>query len=235
MNIRGSVAFVTGANRGLGLAIAQALLDAGARKVYAGARNPEQIELPGVVPIRLDVTDAGQVAAAAAQCQDTQLLVNNAGIGGSMGFLSGETIETARRIFETNYYGLIRMSQAFAPVLAANGGGAVANILSVAAWTATDRIGVYASSKAAAWSFTNVLRTQLRAQQTLVVGLHAGFIDTGLARQVEAHKSQPDDVARQLLEAIEAGREEVLADRKSRLVKQGLSAEPGVYLAPFPD
>ena len=181
MNIKHSVAFVTGANRGLGLAFARALLARGASKVYAGVRNPEGVDIPGVIAVRLDVTDPASVAAAAAQCGDVTLLVNNAGIARVMpSMLDAQLADVAREVFETNYYGVMNVSQAFAPVLAANGGGAIVNVLSDAVWVARPFLSAYAASKAAAWSFTNALRIELRGQHTLVQGVHVGFMDTDM-------------------------------------------------------
>jgi NAD(P)-dependent dehydrogenase (short-subunit alcohol dehydrogenase family) len=137
MRIQGSVAFITGASRGLGLAFARELLGRGVKKVYAGVRNPDSIDLPGVVPVKADVTDPASVSAAAARCGDVTLLINNAGIGRvNAGALDPALIYSAREIFETNFYGMVRASQAFAPVLSANGGRAMVNVLSDATWFA---------------------------------------------------------------------------------------------------
>jgi NAD(P)-dependent dehydrogenase (short-subunit alcohol dehydrogenase family) len=230
MKIENSVALVTGANRGIGLAFARALLARGARKVYAGARDPDSVTLPGVVPIRLDVTNPAQVAAAVRACGDLTLLVNNAGIANFGGFLATEAEESARAQLETNFFGPLRLTQGFAPVLAAHGGGAVLNVLSVASWINRPQLAVYGASKSAAWGLTNGLRHELRPQGTQVLGLHVGFVDTDLTRGIDAPKSSADDVVRITLDALEAGAEEVLADEITRQVKQGLSATPGVYL-----
>jgi NAD(P)-dependent dehydrogenase (short-subunit alcohol dehydrogenase family) len=230
MRIENSVALVTGANRGLGLAFVQALLGAGARKVYAGARNPAAVTAKGVQPVRLDVTRPEEVASAAAECGDVNLLVNNAGIALGKSFLSAEGIEAARAEIETNYLGPLAISRAFAPVLARNGGGAIVNVNSVLSWINNSAFATYSASKSAAWSLTNGLRNELRGQGTHVLAVHVGFMDTEMASQVQASKTNPADVARQVLAALEAGREELLADDITRRVKQGLSAEPAVYL-----
>jgi NAD(P)-dependent dehydrogenase (short-subunit alcohol dehydrogenase family) len=229
MNIKGSVAFVTGANRGLGLAFAQALLAAGARKVYAAARDASSIALPGVIPISLDITDAAAVAAAAKRAGDVDLLINNAGILRSAPLVSSDSDQRAE--MDTNFFGTLAVSRAFAPILKTNGGGALVNVLSVLSWVNLPGTALYSASKAAAWSLTNALRQELRAQGTLVVALHVGYMDTDMARNVQSPKSAPLDVARQVLDAVEAGRDEVLADAISRQVKAGLTAEPPVYLA----
>jgi NAD(P)-dependent dehydrogenase (short-subunit alcohol dehydrogenase family) len=230
MKIRDSVAFVTGANRGIGLAFAQELLAGGARKVYAAARQPERITLSGVERVRLDVTNPEDVAAAARQCTDVNLLINNAGIALWTGFLAPDSIEAARSEMETNYYGPLLLSRAFAPVLAKNGGGAIVNLLSVLSWVAVPSAGTYSASKAAAWALTNWLRTALREQGTQVVGVHAGPVDTDMASEITLPKVKPIFVVRQALSAVEAGRDEVLADEVTRQVKAGLSDREGIYL-----
>lgn len=228
MKLENATVLVTGANRGLGLAFAREALLRGARKVYAGARDPDSVTLAGVEPIRLDVTRAEDVAAAARRCGDVTVLVNNAGIAAVGGFLEPDSLEATRRHLETNFFGPLRLSQAFAPVLAANGGGALLNVLSVVSWVHPPVLGSYAASKSAAWALTNTLRLELRAQGTQVLGMHVGFVDTDLARGFEAPKSTPDAVVSRTFDALEAGADEALADDMSQQVRQGLSA--GVYL-----
>ncbi len=232
MKIQNAVALVTGANRGLGLAFTQALLTAGASKVYAAARDPASVKQAGVVPVRLDVTNAGEVAAAAGELGDVTLVINNAGIIRGSGFLGETGIEAVRAELETNFFGPVHVSRAFAPILARNGGGAIVNVLSALSWVAFPSSSTYSASKAAAWAFSNGLRNELRGQGTQVLALHVGYMDTDMVRDVAAPKSKPDDVARQVLEALEAGKSEILADEVSRRIKQNLSAEPGVYLVP---
>jgi NAD(P)-dependent dehydrogenase (short-subunit alcohol dehydrogenase family) len=232
MKIQNAVALVTGANRGLGLAFARGLLAAGARKVYGAARDPSAITLPGVQAIQLDVTRDDDVAAAARAHGDVDLVINNAGIARGSGLLAVGTIEALRAELETNVFGPLAVSRAFAPVLARNGGGAIVNVLSALSWVSLPSIATYSASMAAAWSIPNGLRNELRAQHTQVLAVHAGYIDTDLARHVTGPKVAPDDVVRAVLAALEAGQDEVLADEVSRQVKHGLSAEPGVYLVP---
>lgn len=232
MEIQNSVALVTGANRGLGLAFTQALLAGGARKVYAAARDPATVKQPGVQPVRLDVTDPAQVAATAAELGDVTLVINNAGIIRGSGFLGEKGVEAVRAELETNFFGPIHVSRAFASILARNGGGAIVNVLSALSWVAFPSSSTYSASKAAAWAFSNGLRNELRGQGTQVLALHVGYMDTDMVREVAAPKSKPEDVARQVLEALEAGKSEILADEVSRRLKQNLSAEPGVYLLP---
>ncbi len=230
MNIEGSVALVTGANRGLGKVLAEQLRAKGARKVYAGARDPGKITYPGVTPVKLDVTSAADVAAAAAALGDVNLVINNAGIA-PFGTLAGDpSLEAARAVMETNYFAPLRVANAFAPILAKNGGGALVNMLSVLSWITFPSLGAYCASKSAAWALTNALRHELKAQKTLVIGVHAGLIDTDMAAGVDAPKVSPEQVAAAILEAVAAGREEVLSDETSRQVKSALSSEPGPYL-----
>lgn len=232
MKIKDSVALVTGANRGLGLAFTQALLAGGARKVYAAARDPASVKQAGVEPLRLDVTNAGEVAAAARDLGDVSIVINNAGIIRGSGFLGENGVEAVRAELETNFFGPVHVSRAFAPILARNGGGAIVNVLSALSWVAFPSSSTYSASKAAAWAFSNGLRNELRGQGTQVLALHVGYMDTDMVRDVAAPKSKPEDVARQTLEALEAGQSEILADEVSRRIKQNLSAEPGVYLMP---
>jgi len=229
--LTGSVALVTGANRGLGRAFARALLDAGAAKVYAGVRDPESVVDPDVVPLRLDVTDPEQVAAAAAALTDVTIVINNAGIGSGTSALDPGALANARAELEVNYLGTLAVAQAFAPALAANGGGALVNMLSAASWLSIPAISTYSASKSAQWSITNALRVALRDQGTLVVGVHAGYVDTDLAAHVAGPKIAPEDVARQTVAAIAAGEEEVLADDTSRAVKAALSGDLALLYA----
>ncbi|HSV61330.1 MAG TPA: SDR family oxidoreductase [Variovorax sp.] len=232
MKIEGSVVFVTGANRGLGLAYARAALAAGAKKVYAAARDPASIQLEGVVPVALDVTRADQVEAAACACGDVTLLINNAGISRSAGLLgSPDAFEAARAELETNVFGPWAMTRAFAPALKANGGGAVVNVLSVLSWLSLPGAATYCVSKSAAWSLSNGLRNELRGQGTRVTSVHIAFMDTDMASKIPGDKISPDEVARQTFEAVEAGLPEVLADAVTRQVKAGLVAQPPAYAA----
>ena len=230
MKIDNAVALVTGANRGIGLAFTRALLARGARKVYAAARDPASVTLPGVEPIRLDVTKPDEVAAAAARAGDVSLLINNAGIGQPDDILAPESEANARRHLETNFFGVLRTSQAFAPVLAANGGGALLNVLSIASWINGGQLTTYAASKSAAWSLTNALRHALAKQRTQVLALHMAFVDTDLVRTIDAPKTSPDEIVARALEALAAGLDEVLADERTRMIKQGLTAARPSYL-----
>ena len=230
MKLQDATLLITGANRGIGLAFAREALARGARKVYAGARDPARVTLPGVEPIALDVNDEVQVAEAARRCRDVTLVINNAGIANFGNFLAGDGVESARRQMETNFFGPLRIAQAFAPVLASHGGGGILNVLSVASWINSPMLSVYGASKSAAWALTNGLRHDLRAQGTQVLALHMGFVDTDMTQGIEMPKSAPDTVVRRAFDALEADAEEVLGDELTQQVKRGLSAEPGIYL-----
>lgn len=234
MDIRNSTVFITGANRGLGLAYAREALARGARKVYAAARDPAGVTLPGVVPVRLDVTKPEEIAAAAEAAGDVTILINNAGIASTGSLFKPGALAEARAMLETNYFGPLQVSQAFAPVLARNGGGAIVNVLSVASWISGPLLPLYAASKSAAWSLTNALRIELAGQGTRVLGLHAGFIDTDLTRGLDAPKSTPEAIVKETYDGLAAGLEEVLADEISRNVHAGFNATPPLYLQARP-
>jgi NAD(P)-dependent dehydrogenase (short-subunit alcohol dehydrogenase family) len=225
MELAGATALVTGANRGLGAAFVRGLLAAGARTVYAGARNPVESATAGVVPVRLDITDPDQVADAARRLTDVTLVINNAGVFHGVHALDDGVEAALRADLETNVFGTLAVSRAFAPVLAGNGGGGLVNVLSVASWRSLPLFAAYGASKAAAWSLTNSLRLELRPRGTQVVAVHAGYLDTDMAASVNAPKTAPDDVVAKVLDALQTGREEVLVDEVSHLVKAGLAAD----------
>jgi NAD(P)-dependent dehydrogenase (short-subunit alcohol dehydrogenase family) len=222
MQIEGAAALVTGANRGLGAAIAQALVDGGAR-VYGGARDTATITSQDVIPVLLDVTSLDDIASAARTCGDVSIVVNNAGILRSSTSLAEGAVAAARAELETNFFGSMQMARAFAPVLRENGGGALVNVLSVLSFISMPQGATYSASKSAAWSLTNALRIELRRQGTLVVAVHAGFIDTDMAAGVTGEKVSPESVAAQIVGALTNGDEEVLADSTSQMVKASLA------------
>ncbi|MFI7586925.1 SDR family oxidoreductase [Spongisporangium articulatum] len=227
MEISGSVALVTGANRGLGAEFVKALLAAGAAKVYAASRAGADPNLPGVVPVKLDVTDTASVAALAEELRDVSIVVNNAGTLAATQ-LTGTDLESTlgavRENVETNTLAPLALTQAFAPVLAANGGGAVVNVLSVLSWFVLSPEGAgYSASKAAAWQLTNAQRILLRGNGTQVLAVHVGFMDTDMARNAPGPKLPPAQAAELVLAALRDGREEVLLDDVSRHVQAGLA------------
>lgn len=230
MKIKDAVALVTGANRGIGLAFAQALLGRGARKVYVGARNPASVTQAGVQVLRLDVTKPTDVAAAAAQASDVSLVINNAGIAQPGGILAADSEDVARRLMETNFFAMLRVSKAFAPILKANGGGALLNVLSIASWLNVGSLAAYSASKAAAWSLTNALRIELAGQNTQVMALHMGYVDTDLTRGLDVPKTSPELIVRRALDGLESGADEVLADDVTAQFKQGMTAARPSYL-----
>ncbi|MGW0994585.1 SDR family oxidoreductase [Streptomyces sp. NPDC002520] len=227
MEIKGSIALVTGANRGIGHAFARALLDRGAAKVYAGVRDPAGVNDEDLTPLRLDVTEPEEVDAAAAAAGDVTIVINNAGVGGFDTELLTGPLDGARQAMEVNFFGTWNVSRAFAPVLARNGGGALVNMLSAASWAPRPEYPGYAASKAAQWSLTGALREGLREQGTLVVGVHAGFVETELSSFTDAPKITATDVAELTMDALANNQVEVLADERTRQVKQALSQPPG--------
>ncbi|MEU8257554.1 SDR family oxidoreductase [Micromonospora inaquosa] len=228
MQISGSIALVTGANRGIGRHFAQQLLERGAAKVYATSRNPQQIDIPGVERLRLDITDPRSVEEAAAAAPDVTLLVNNAGIATFTNLVNGD-LSTIRSELDTHFWGTLSMVRSFAPVLGANGGGAILNVLSAMSWFSHDGANAYGVAKAAEWSLTNGVRLELAGQGTLVTGLHLGAADTDMMASYEGAKMDPADVVRAALDGIEAGRLEVLADEWSTHVKASLANDPSAF------
>jgi NAD(P)-dependent dehydrogenase (short-subunit alcohol dehydrogenase family) len=221
MDISASTALVTGANRGFGKALAAELISRGAR-VYAGARDPGSVSLPGTIPVALDITDPASVAAAAEVAADVTLLVNNAGIGTGASLLDGD-LNKLRLEMDTHFFGTLAVTRAFAPKIAANGGGSILNILSALSWISFPGVGGYCAAKSAEWSLTNALRQELAPQGTRVSALHVGYMDTDMARAVTAAKSDPAEIARLALDGIEAGDTEIIADDISKLALAGLS------------
>ncbi|MET0701375.1 MAG: SDR family oxidoreductase [Mycobacterium sp.] len=226
MKIQGSVALVTGANRGLGRHFAEQLLSRGAAKVYAAARRPDSVTLDGVVPLHIDLTDQASIDAAAEAATDVTLLVNNAGVYTPGGVLSAPMADI-RAEMDTNYYGTLAVTRAFAPYLIANAPAAILNVLSVLAWYHPEGFGAYAAAKAASWAQTDVVREELASHGVDVTALHVGFMNTDMVAAIDAPKEDPGVVAALALDGVEHGLIEVLADQLSRDVKSQLSADRG--------
>jgi NAD(P)-dependent dehydrogenase (short-subunit alcohol dehydrogenase family) len=215
-------ALVTGANRGLGRRFAVDLVARGA-KVYAGARRPETVDIPGVIPVALDITDPESVRRAADIASDVNVLVNNAGVSTQANLLSGAMADI-RLEMETHFFGTLQVTRAFAPVIEDNGGGAILNVLSVLSWAHAAKFGAYAAAKAAGWAMTDALREELAPRGVHVAALHVGFMDTDMAEFVPPEqKLDPAVVAEQALDGLFAGEPEILADELSRTVKAQLS------------
>jgi NAD(P)-dependent dehydrogenase (short-subunit alcohol dehydrogenase family) len=213
MDIEGKIALVTGANRGLGRAFAEALLEAGAAKVYAGARDLSAVIDPRVTPIQVDVTSLRDIAAAAATCTDIEILINNAGAMLATPVIAENSEDVLRREMEVNVFGMLAMSKAFAPVLARNGGGVLVNMLSVVSWYVYPFNSTYCATKHAALAVTDGLRIQLREQGTIVIGVYAGLIDTEMGATLSSGpKTSPRQVAEKTIQGIRSGIEHVVAD-----------------------
>ena len=233
----GSVALVTGANRGIGLAFVRELAARGARKVYAGVRAPDEItdefkELPAEI-VPLDVTDLAAVQAAAVACPDVSLLVNNAGLFTNTRLVLTGDPDAARREMEVNYFGVLNMTRAFAPVLAANGGGYIANVLSVAGAFPAPFMGGYSPAKAAALFLSSITRSELADQGTEVIALIVGSVDTRMAAHVAGRKEDPADIARAGLDALDRGEhvadtDFMAVDARARYARDPIRYERGM-------
>lgn len=232
MEIKNSVALVTGTNRGVGRAIVQALVAAGASKVYAAARNTAGVQdlvaAAGgkVEAIQLDITNEAQVAAAAAHCKDLTLLVNNAGTNHASGCISADSLAYARAEMETNYFGTLAMCRAFAPVLKANGGGALVNVVSIVAKATIPAYGSYSASKGANLRMTESVRAELAAQNTAVHAVMTGAVDTDMAAGYDGPKNTPAEVAQAILNGVQQGEEDVYVGDMTGWINGALKEDP---------
>lgn len=230
--VKDTVVFVTGANRGIGRAIAQEAVARGASRVYAAARNTDGVQdlvdahPDTVVAIKLDVTNAGQIAAAATAASDTQILINNAGVAKGGGFVYGHNADGARLEMETNYFGPLNVSRAFADSIVTNGNGAVATVASVGGLTNFPLAATYSASKAAAHSLCQGMRAELRPQGVAVFGIYPGPIDTDMAAGIEFDKESPENVAKRIFDDMEDGIEDITTDAYADQLVAGLRADP---------
>jgi len=181
--------------------------------------------------VQLDVTDPKSVASAAAKLGDVSIVINNAGIISQGASIAADALERGRAVMETNFFGAWAVSNAFAPILKANGGGAIVDVLSALSWLTLEGTTGYSASKAAAWALTNGLRKDLKSQGTQVLAVHVGFMDTDMAAGIAAPKSSPGDIAEKIVQALGNGKSELLADDITASVKSGLSLEAAPYLA----
>ena len=227
MDISNAAILLTGANRGIGRRIADSLLAEGIPRLYAGARDPAKLgalaDDERVVPVALDVTDAAQVGAAAARCGDVSVLINNAGVNRNRPLIGEpEALSNARAEIEVNYLGTLSMCRAFAPVLKANGGGMIVNVLSAIGRVNLPAIGSYCASKAAAFSMTQGVRAELAAQGTHVMGVLPGAVDTDMTPGGDA---RPEDVAAAIVEAIASDVEDLYPDAMAQGIGDGLARD----------
>jgi NAD(P)-dependent dehydrogenase (short-subunit alcohol dehydrogenase family) len=225
MNIFSSIAKVTGADRGLGRAFARELVSRGADKVHGASRNPASVTEPDVTPIALDVTDSDRIVEIEQKCQDVNVLANSTGLIEASSFIDAPCSDAARLEMDTNCFGPLSMRRAFAPAVAANGGGAIVDMLSGTSFYTNPLDAFYGDSKAAEWPLTNGVRIELAHQGTLAVVVQASFIDTDMAAETNEPKISPQSVVQQAFDAVEAGKIEVLADERSRFVKKSLSRD----------
>jgi len=236
MKIKDSIVFVTGSNRGIGKSYVKALLNHGAKKVYAGMRDvgafnqiasewPEQHRRK-VEPVVIDITNEGHIRSAVAKAGDVDLLINNAGIANFAGLISADNLDAARQEMEVNYFGTLRVTRAFAPVLKKNGGGALVNILSVASLGNFPVLGSYSASKAALHSLTQGIRAELAAQGTQVFGVFPGPIETDMAKDFDMEKSSPDVISEGTLKAIEQDEENIFTDPMAVQFRKDYFADP---------
>jgi|SRR5690349_5294755 NAD(P)-dependent dehydrogenase (short-subunit alcohol dehydrogenase family) len=216
--IKGATAVVTGGQRGLGKAIVDELLARGAGKVYSTSRRPEPSTDPRVVVVDAEVTDGDSVTRLAELASDATIVVNNAGVTGGKSLLNSD-LDEIRSVLEINLFGALRVTRAFAPQLA---GGTLVNVASVLSWL--PGFGAYGISKAGLWSANNSLRLELQGQNTDVIGVYLGYTDTSMVAHLDVPKNDPADVARQIVDGIESGATEVLADELTRQTRAGAFA-----------
>ncbi len=222
MNLKDATIFVTGTNRGIGRALVDKLKEQGVKRIYAATRHPEALSAIAselIIPVKLDITDRAQVKAVVAQAADTTILINNAGAL-AFGSLLDSPLEMIVRDLDTNYYGTLNMVRAFAPVIASNGGGAIANVLTLLALASMPGMGGYSASKAAAFSLTQAIRSDLKPKSISVYGIYPGAVDTDMLAGVEMPKTRPEEIATAIVEGIINDTEDIFPDSMSRQMSQ---------------
>jgi NAD(P)-dependent dehydrogenase (short-subunit alcohol dehydrogenase family) len=216
-----TVALVTGANRGIGRALVEGLLERGTKRVYATARDLTALEAVApldrdrVVSLQLDITDPRSIGAAADEARDVNLLVNNAGVL-TIGDLLGGDLGRIEEEMRVNYFGTLGMVRAFVPILEANAGGTIVNLVTLVALASLSSMGGYSASKAATFSMTQALRAQLGTRGIKVHGVFPGAVDTDMIRVIDMPKTSPGDVARAILDGVSAGIEDIFPDPMSQ-------------------
>ena len=228
MDLSKKTILVTGANRGIGAAIVRELLTRGVGKIYAASRDTAKLPDFGdarVVKLALDITDSAQIQRAAAQAKDVQVLINNAGIATHGNVVQSDSAALAADM-QVNYFGTLSMLHAFAPVLEKNGGGVIANVISVVGLASIPAIGGYSASKAALFSATQAARAELAPKQIKVVGIFPGPIDTDMAREFPMEKASAATAAKAIADGLAAGVEDIFPDPMSQQVSQLWASNP---------
>ena len=218
MNLSGKTVLVSGANRGIGFAVVNALLEKGVRKVYAAARDPKTLPDFGdgrIVPVKLDITDRAQIDAVAASAIDVDLLINNAGVASFSSILDGPR-DLVERDMNTNYYGTLDMVRAFVPVLETKKGAAIVNVVTIAAFSGFPIIGGYSASKSALFSLSQSIRTELASKGIAVHTVNPGPIDTELAKEFPTDKASPESTAENILLGLENAEADIFPDEQGQ-------------------
>lgn len=228
MKLDNRTVFITGANRGIGKALVEALLAYPVKKIYAGARDKDKLPDFGderVVPVQLDITDKDSIKNASKSCDDVDVLINNAGVLSDARILS-EDVSLLKKDMDTNYFGTIEMVRIFASVIERNGGGAIANVLSVVGLASVPYIGGYSASKAALFSATQAMRAELKKRNIQVFGVFPGPIDTDMNHSTDMAKASPESTAENILKGIAAGKEDIFPDPFSENAGQLWASNP---------
>jgi len=239
-DVAGATALVTGANQGIGLGFVEALLARGARRVYAGARRSETLESlealdpERVRPLLLDVTDRRHCERAAEQAGDVTLLINNAGIPGSSQaeerrFLAASSMADARSVFETDFWAPVRLCRLFAPVIRANGGGAICNIISIGALFCLPEYSSYSTAKAALAAATAGIRAELDREPVLVSGVFTAGVQTRMSAKNYEVRTTPLEHANQVLDAMAAGEEDIFAGQGATDIRDAIRADAKAF------